>query len=45
MTGVLERGDVTPSVTEVREIVEARRPLDLGVDTRVVLAVNVCKAQ
>jgi hypothetical protein len=39
MTGVLERGDVTPSVTEVREIVEPRRSLDLGVDTRVVLAV------
>ena len=39
MTGVLERGDVTPSVTEVRQIVEPRRSLDLGVDTRVVLAV------
>ena len=39
MTGVLERGEVIPSATEVRKIVESRQSFDLVVGSRVLLAV------
>src|SRR6266850_4010469 len=39
MTGVLERGEVVPSATEVRTIVESRQSFDLLVGSRMLLAV------